>query len=922
MTKPDGGKRKVYFVLSSHWDREWREPFQELRYDLVRLMDRVLAGLETDELHGPFVTDGQSLMVTDYLEIRPERQAQVSQLAAEGKLVIGPWYSMPDEFAVSGESLIRNLRTGRRVARSFGGRASDAGYVPDMFGHTSQLPQILAGFGIKGAFIWRGVNDVNTRNFIWRGADGTEVVCHKFGRIGYGTYAHAVRHGHIPYENHYDFDAFKARLNEYLKQEAEATVIEPILLLDSCDHQEWDELAYQLVHGQLARADSPYELVYSSLDAYVTEMVAQKDRITKRLEGELREPGKATQIPGMSFLETDQQWMIPGVLSSRVWMKQANRACETALCLWAEPFSAAAEVELGVPSNAGFIDTAWRYLLENHAHDSIDGCSVDQVHRDMSFRFDQARMIANRVTRESLNVLAAHVEGEIDTDDMRLVVFNPSPRPFDGVAEIDLHVPVQWPTFNEFFGYESKPAFRIFGQDGSEVEYQRLHQSMHRLKTRVRPTKFLETYQTNDIAVAMPFDIPAMGYTTLTVKPAQPGEVTRDIAGRSIATTANTLENEYFALTVTQNGTLTINDKRNNRTYSGLLRYEDAADIGDGWYHGVAQNDQVFNSTATSAVISRIVSGPFVGSLRIQTTMRLPAEFDFAKMERSTRSADLVLSTVVTLRKGQPCVDVVTSVDNNIDDHRLRVMLPSGASIATTYLADSAFDVVERPIALRPDNRLYRELEVETKPQQSWTAVYDAQHGLAVVADGLLETAIIDDAVRPIALTLYRSTRRTATTDGEPDGQLHRRLSFRYRIVPLDGAPDPTQLCESGQQLSAGLQTVQQRTADRAIYRSRPMQTIGARLPQTAGLLQLTGAAVLSSVCASGEGVDVRLFNPTTMAITGTLVVHGLHADGWRPTSVTHVNFEGRATADAMPITDNQVVYNLPPKQIVTLRLR
>ncbi|HEY3290181.1 MAG TPA: glycoside hydrolase family 38 C-terminal domain-containing protein, partial [Anaerolineae bacterium] len=746
----------------------------------------------------------------------------MTRLAAAGKLVIGPWYSMPDEFTVSGESLIRNLFVGRKVASSFGGKASDAGYVPDMFGHTSQLPQILAGFNIEAAFIWRGVNDVDSRNFIWRGADGTEVVCHKFGRIGYGTYAHAVRHGHIAYENKYDTEAFKTRLTAYLKQEADATAVEPILLLDSCDHQEWDEPAYKLVMEHLMQADSPFELVYSSLDSYAADMIAQRHSIVGRLEGELREPGRATQLPGQSFLETDQQWMIPGVLSSRVWMKQANRACETALCQWAEPFSAAAEIELGVTSSAGFIDVAWRYLLENHAHDSIDGCSVDQVHRDMRFRFDQALLIANRVTREALNVLAAHVEGEFGADDLRLVVFNPSTRPFDGIAVLELHVPNQWPTFNEFFGYEPKPAFRIFGIDGGEIYSQRLHQSMNRLKTRVRPTKFLETYQTNDIDIALPLQIPALGYTTLSVKPANTGEVTRGATGRDMTTSANTLENEFFVVAVSANGTLNVLDKRNQRTYTDLLRFEDMADIGDGWYHGVAQNDQVFYSTTGHATVSRIASGPFVGSLRIQTIMRLPTEFNFHLMERSTSYAEQVLTTTVTLRKGQAYVDFVTNIDNYIDDHRVRVLFPSGAGQADTYQTNSAFDVVKRAIALRPDNSQYRELEVETKPQQSWTAVNDAQHGIAVVTDGLLETAVIDDAARTVALTLYRSTRRTATTDGEPDGQLHRHLTFKYRLVPLDGEPDPTQLCKSGQQLSAGLVAVQQRTADRAIYLSRP----------------------------------------------------------------------------------------------------
>jgi alpha-mannosidase/mannosylglycerate hydrolase len=128
-------------------------------------------------------------------------------------------------------------------------------------------------------------------------------------------------------------------------------------------------------------------------------------------------------------------------------------------------------------------------------------------------------------------------------------------------------------------------------------------------------------------------------------------------------------------------------------------------------------------------------------------------------------------------------------VENHAGDHRLRVLFPSGAQ-TDTNLADSPFDVVERFIALRPDNHLYRELEVETRPQQSWTAVFDQERGLAVVGAGLMECAVRDLPERPLALTLFRATRRTVGTNGEPDGQMRGRLEFDYCIVPLRGEPD------------------------------------------------------------------------------------------------------------------------------------
>ncbi len=148
------------------------------------MVDHVLDGWQREDLCGPFQTDGQAIFLEDYLEIRPERAEQVRQLVREGHFVVGPWYVLPDEFLVSGESLIRNLRLGRQIASDLGGKPSDAGFLCDMFGHNSQMPQILTGFGIRGGFVWRGINLVDQHLFLWRGADGTELPTYRFGHDG------------------------------------------------------------------------------------------------------------------------------------------------------------------------------------------------------------------------------------------------------------------------------------------------------------------------------------------------------------------------------------------------------------------------------------------------------------------------------------------------------------------------------------------------------------------------------------------------------------------------------------------------------------------------------------------------------------------------------------------------------------------
>jgi hypothetical protein len=902
-------KRTVHYTLSTHWDREWREPFQGIRYALVTLLDRVIAGLEDGRLKGPFQTDGQSILIDDYLEIRPDRRAVVEKLAREGKLVIGPWYSMPDEFTVSGEALVRNLLVGRQGARAVGGKPSAAGYVPDMFGHTSQLPQIFAGFDIPVGYVWRGIN-LQQRNFIWRGADGTEMPCHKFGNVGYGTLAHQVNRGHEPQRTIEDEPAELIRLaKQFLEQEAAVTVVDDILLHDACDHQEWNPQRYALLFAEFAKSRK-YRVVHTSLDDYLLALLAQRDRIPTVLEGELRAAGR--EHPAKDVVDFCNQWVIPGVLSSRVRLKQANGQCQTLLCAWAEPFAAFAQVALGAEFAPGFLELAWRSLMQNHAHDSIDGCSPDQVHRDMEYRFDQCRMIAEKLAVDATSRMAASVKGGLTDDELRVTVFNSLPRDFHGVTELTLELPVTWPGFNEFFGFEPKPGFLITDAAGREVPYQRLAQTMNRIRQRIRPNKFPEGVMSNQITVALSLAIPALGYTTLTVRAVAAGRPVRYPAVPAMATSERAMANEFLAVAIEDNGTLTLTDQRTGRVYSRLLTFEDRADIGDGWFHGLAVNDQIFASTACRAEVALVHNGPMLTTFRVRTTMPVPAEFKADGMVRSERLVPMVLDSLISLRPGQDYLDVRTTVDNPADDHRVRVLCPSGAK-TETFLTDTAFDVVERRVALPPDNHEYRELNVETQPQQSWTAVHDAKAGLAVIADALLETAVRDTAERPVALTLFRGTRRTVFTDGEPGGQMRGTLVFHYFIKPLAGAPDRTELCELGQRIAAGLRVVQLRAADLAIY--RPART----LPATAGLLRLEGSAVITSTRQVGAALEVRMFNPHTKKITATLRLTTPPV-GPRAPRVQRVNLEG-APLGSMDMADGAVRVTLKPKQIVTLSL-
>ena len=188
--------RRFYYFNSTHWDREWYQSFQEFRKYLLDTTEKLLAIFEEEgERYRRFTFDGQTIVLEDITEIRPEWRPKLEALIKSGRLSVGPWYVMPDEFLASGEALIRNLQTGARVARGFGHEPWPVGYVCDIFGHIAQLPQIFAGFALKGAVCWRGTPDLGDQHLLyWESPDGTRLATLNLGKHGgYADFTLAMR---------------------------------------------------------------------------------------------------------------------------------------------------------------------------------------------------------------------------------------------------------------------------------------------------------------------------------------------------------------------------------------------------------------------------------------------------------------------------------------------------------------------------------------------------------------------------------------------------------------------------------------------------------------------------------------------------------------------------------------------------------
>jgi alpha-mannosidase len=349
----------VHVVFHTHWDREWYLPFAVYRRRLVALIDSLLLALERErELR--FHLDGQMAIVDDYLELRPDRAAALRRAAAAGRITLGPWYTLPDEHLVSGEALIRNLELGLARARRFG-EPMLVGYLPDQFGHMAQMPQVLRLTGIERAVLWRGVPAaIDSAVFTWEALDGSAVTAVHLAQ-GYG---HAVD---LPL----DPPALRRRLEELVDAQRERNPGGPWLLTSGDDHTP--------VPAGVATALRALEGEPRAAASSIEDYVAVQPAPGARWRGELHSGAGAN--------------VLKGTLSARFPLKLRHAALERRLERYVEP--ALALSALAWPERE--LAYCWRQVVLNSAHDSICGCSIDQVHEQATERLARAEALADRL---------------------------------------------------------------------------------------------------------------------------------------------------------------------------------------------------------------------------------------------------------------------------------------------------------------------------------------------------------------------------------------------------------------------------------------------------------------------------------------------------------------------------------------------
>lgn len=782
-------KKQVYIISHSHWDREWYMPYEQHHMRLVELMDDLLELIENDPEFHSFHLDGQTIILDDYLEVRPEKREAVKAAIQQGKLQIGPFYILQDDFLISAESNTRNMLIGMAESKKWGTPVM-LGYFPDTFGNMGQTPQMMLQANLESAAFGRGVKPIGFDNEVlpddqftsqysemhWEGPDGSQI----FGLLFANWYSNG---NEIPV----DKAEAKAFWTQKLQDVEKFGATNHYLMMNGVDHQP----VQKDISAAIRTANElfpEYEFKHASFTEYLEAVQADLPDDLGTVTGEL------------TSQETDGWYTLANTASSRVYLKQWNTKVSRQLENVAEPLATMAyEASGSYPHD--MLDHAWKTLMQNHPHDSICGCSVDEVHREMMPRFEKANEIGKFVADEALrNLVAAIDTSQFPEESRPFVVFNTTGSTRSGLVEVVIEL--ERKTFRE--GLPSKLYHELLAKP--KGSYSVIDEQGNPVAAIISEEEVLFDYELPKDAFRIPFmkrfvkvqveanQLPEFSWQTfaLVEKAATPVESAPIVSegGRKLA-------NAHLEAVITENGSLTITDKVTQKTYRNLLVFEDVGDIANEYIFKQPEGDQAILSTQFPHHVTIEQNDPLVGIVRLTQELQIPVsaddrlleeqkavvDFRFRKAQRSQELVAFKIETEIRLERTSNGLAFKTTVNNQSKDHRLRVLFPTGI-ITDFHEADSIYEVVKRP------NQVSSHWENPTNPQHqhAFVNLHDETSGMTVSNFGLNEYEIVKDQ---ICLTLLRCTGELGDWGyfPTPEAQCLGSHTFEYGVA-CHGAPE------------------------------------------------------------------------------------------------------------------------------------
>ena len=727
-------KRKVHVVPHSHWDREWYFTTSRSKVYLMKDLKDVLDTLESNPDFKYFMVDAQGSLLDDYIKWMPQDKDRITKLVKEKKLVIGPWYTQTDQLVISGESIVRNMYYGMKRCETFGGYMN-VGYVPDSFGQSGNMPQIYKEFGIDDTLFWRGVSDdmVNHTDYNWRGDDGSVVFT---TQIPFGYYIG----GNIP-EDPKQSEEFWQK--ECFEKAGGRSATKHIYFPNGFDRAPIRTNLPEIIKERNEK-DPENEYVISCIEDYIKDVKSENPEL-EEVSGEL--------------VIAKHMRIHKSIFSSRSDLKVMNTQIQNYVTNVMEPLLTLS-YNLGNDYPHEAVGEIWKLLFENAAHDSIGSCISDTANEDVYVRYKQARDIAVNLVELHSRLIATSVKNDAE---MTFTLINTLPQKRNDTVVVKTYIP--------------GGNFAILDEKGNKVDYTVIESrdlTDYVLSQTIKldpsrkfyvPSKVLEA----TIAIKTS-DVPAFGYVQYTL----------DTKGNSAKNLEkkNTLENEFYAINVEEDGSLTITDKENNVTYKNQGVLVENGDDGDSFNYSPPRKDlEVFSNKSECSV--EVSGSDIYDQAVIKFNMVVPK--DLEERAEGKVSVNLPITMTVALRKDSKVIDFNVHVDNKGLSHRLCVLFDSQIVSSFNY-ADEQFGSIKRPNYYEKEMKLYmasaenktekktgvqelanwandqstwQEPPISIEPTQSYVSLTDGKQGIAVIPQGVREYEVLDDHM--IRLTLFRT---------------------------------------------------------------------------------------------------------------------------------------------------------------------
>jgi mannosylglycerate hydrolase len=722
---------------------------------------------------------------------------------------------------------------------------------------------------------YRGVNSIDSpkAEFLWIGADGTEAVSSRFSTMPrYNFYFYIYRpvvhneffsdveykwsRGGVPFhfsdqqladEDYFIIDPADGYYPENIKNQVEAIINDQVddfttphvIWMEGHDSSGPNIKTVDIIKD-ITKIFPDLKVVHSTLEDYAKLLFESVDtNCLRKVYGERRS----------SQFDRKSGNMYGYTTSARMYLKQKNFEAEKWIQFYAEPFNAFSALS-GRDINDSYLEKAWELIVQNSSHDSIGGCSLDQIHDDMLDRYRQTIEISKGVFERSVKHIVKNIDlPEVSEENLFLVAFNPNNYLRNDVIECFIDIPKEF----------DKGDFNIYDLNGNEIEKQIVKSEYHQpvLEQLIDRPMYFDMMRYHCFIDLK--SIPEFGYKSFWLEPIKNDKLKIKNLKEGLAK-KNIIENDYLKIKINSNGTFDLIDKAQKKDFKGLGYFYDEGEAGHAWVN--IPTKPFITTLKSNAKKELIQNGKLSATFKISHTINLPSNLSERK-KKNPNLAAIDVDLFITLNKNSKRVEVKVEVDNRAESHRLRIMFPTYLN-AKFHYGEGQFDVVKRSVD-RPDTKKWIEQPMYDFPLHHFADVKNNKNGLAVLVDGLKEYEVLNDKKKTLAITLFRGFEYIIAPSSKQvytflkGSQCLGKSSYRLALYPHKGNSRTGEIYKEALNFNNHISLVQTGKAN-------------GKLPSELSFMKITPADLILSALKKSEdglGFVLRIYNPSEKDIEG-----------------------------------------------------